>query len=328
MIPKISHFAGAGAMALLLVGAAPAKAADVQIQFATTASGDHINIQIADAIKADIEKAVPGKVNFQLFPGGQLGKQKAVMTGLQRGTHIMSLQASTMPAVVPAFGVFDAPFLFGSREEVKAALSGPLGDRMKADAAKKGLRVLAIGELGFRQISNNVRPIVKPADLNGVKLRTPGNPFRIQVFKTFGANPTPMSFSEVYVALRSGVIDGQENPLGSIWGGKFHEVQNFISLSNHIFTPNAIVVSNVHWEKWPNDVKAAVQEAANNAAELSFKLGAEKDANLVGKMQAANSDLKVNDIDIAAFKSYAAPLHDEIRKKVGDEIWGLLKASM
>lgn len=303
---------------------AVAQEAEIVIKFATESSGEHLNIKTAEVLEREIEERTDGKVDFQIFPGAQLGDQKATMAGLQQGTHQMSLQASPMAAIEPAYGVFEAPFLFGNRDQVKRVLNGPLTDIIKERVAEKNIVVLAIGELGFRQISNNVRPIVVPEDLEGIKLRTPGNPFRVQTFEHFGANPTPMSFSEVYVALRQGVIDGQENPLGSIWGGKFHEVQNYISMSNHIFTPNSIVASKPIYDSWPADVQDAVREAAQVAADFTFEQGQKNDETLKSKMQAENPDLEFNEIDSEAFREKAQPLHSEIENKVGSEIWQMV----
>jgi tripartite ATP-independent transporter DctP family solute receptor len=294
------------------------------IKFATGASGDHIDIEIANRLAAEIEKRVPGKVEFKIFPGGQLGKQKAVMSGLQRGTHQLSLSASPMASIEPMYGVFEAPFLFANRTEVIKVLDA-LSDDIKRSVLKKNVKVIAIGSLGFRQISNNVRAIVKPADLDGVKLRTPGNPFRIETFKTFGANPTPMSFGEVYVALRQGVIDGQENPLGSIWGGKFHEVQKHISMSNHIFTPNSLVASKMVWDTWPKEVQDAVQDAGESVMRWSFERDLERETSLRGKMEEFS---EFNNIDTDAFKKAAAPLYPKIKTKVGDDIWAKVEAAL
>ena len=311
----------AAAVALVPMASASGK---VVIKFATGASGDHIDIEIANRLAQEIEKRVPGKVDFKIFPGSQLGKQKAVISGLQRGTHEMSLSASPMASIEPIYGVFEAPFLFADRGEAIRVVDALLDD-IKKSVLKKKVVVIAIGALGFRQISNNVRPIVKPSDLNGVKLRTPGNPFRIETFKTFGANPTPMSFGEVFVAIRQGVIDGQENPLGSIWGGKFHEVQKYISLSNHIFTPNSLVASKMVWDTWPKDVQKAVKESGNLVMRWSFKRDLEREKNLRGKMEKFS---KFNEIDAVAFKKAAAPLYPKIKAKVGDAIWAKVEAAL
>lgn len=311
------------ALAVGLFGVTGASA-KVVMKFATGASGDHIDIEIANRLAAEIEKKVPGKVDFKIFPGGQLGKQKAVMSGLQRGTHEISLSASPMASIEPIYGVFEAPFLFADRAEAIKVIDA-LSSDIKRSVLKKKVVVIAIGSLGFRQISNNVRAIVKPSDLNGVKLRTPGNPFRIETFKTFGANPTPMSFGEVYVAIRQGVIDGQENPLGSIWGGKFHEVQKHISMSNHIFTPNSLVASKMIWDSWPKEIQNAVQDAGNSVMKWSFKRDLERENSLRSKMEKFS---KFNNIDAKAFKKAAAPLYPKIKAKVGSAIWAKVEAAL
>ena len=206
---------------LLVVGVllwpAVLQAAEVTVKMGISVGGDHLYVQMSKLMAKEIEKRVPGRVDWKLFPGAQLGRNDVIMRGLKTGTHIASMQASWIAALVPAFELFEAPFMFTNREQVRK-VAAAVQDDLAEELAKKGVVLVGgIGELGFRQISNNVRPIVKPADLNGVKLRTPGNPFRIKMFRTFGANPTPMSSSEVYMAIRQGVVDGQENPLASIW---------------------------------------------------------------------------------------------------------------
>ena len=302
-----------------------AQAAEVTVKMAFTASGDHMFVHMSKIMEKELEKRVPGKVDWQLFEGGQLGGDGTTMKGLRQGTHIMTMNGSWFQNIEPGFGIFDAPFLFTNRDDVRKVIRA-VEDDLATAITKKGIILVGIGELGFRQISNNVRPIVKPSDLNGVKLRTPGNPFRIATFKRFGANPSPMSAHELYMALRQGVVDGQENPLASIWGFKWHEVQNFISMSNHVFTPTFVGVSKAHWDKWPADVQKAMREATAVATEFSFEHGTKKDKSLKAEMLKVNPKLKFNDIDTAAFKKMAEPLYADIENKVGKEIWTKVKA--
>ncbi len=312
----------------VLLWPAVSQAAEVTVKLAISAGGDHMYVQMSKLMAKEIEKRVPGRVDWKLFPGAQLGRNDVIMRGLQTGTHIASMQSSWMAAVVPAFELFEAPFMFTNREQVRK-VAAAVQDDLAEELAKKGVVLVGgIGELGFRQISNNVRPIVKPADLNGVKLRTPGNPFRIKMFRTFGANPTPMSSSEVYMAIRQGVIEGQENPLASIWAMKFHEVQKYISLSNHVFTPTAILFSKKHWDSWPKDIRDAIEEAARVAIEFSHKFGKEKDQSLQAEMRKANPEIKFNKIDVAAFKKLAAPLYADLEKQVGKDLWSKAQAAL
>ena len=246
-----------------------------------------------------------------------------VLAGIQSGTHMMTLQGSSPASILPEYTLFDAPFMFSSREQVKRIIAA-VQDDIKAAALKKGIIVTGIGELGFRQISNNVRPIVTPADLDGIKLRTPDNPFRITIFRHFGANPSPMSFAEVYVALRQGVIDGQENPLSSINSAKFYEVQKYISLSNHVFTPTVIMISKLHWDGWPSDVQTAIMEASKAAMAFSHEQSAANESKLRASMEEYSA---FNDIDADAFREAAKPLYAEIEEKVGKDLWAKVLAA-
>ena len=309
-------------VALVLVPAA-SNAAEINIKVATTVSTKHSWIKVLDILKKETDKRVPGKVNFDVVLGGALGKDPVVLAGLQSGTHMMSLQGSSPASILPEYTLFDAPFMFSSRDQVKRVIQAVSGD-IEAAALKKGIIVTGIGELGFRQISNNVRPIVKPSDLNGVKLRTPDNPFRITIFKHFGANPSPMAFPEVYVALRQGVIDGQENPLSSINSAKFYEVQKYISMTYHVFTPTIIMFSKVHWDKWPADVQKAIREASKAAMDYSHQLSAENDSKLRGVMEKHS---KFNEIDADAFRAASKPLYVKIEEKIGKALWAKVLAA-
>ncbi|MBI4184543.1 MAG: TRAP transporter substrate-binding protein [Proteobacteria bacterium] len=312
-------------LALALAAGAP-KAAEVTVKLAMAPAGEHQWTYISALMAKEIEKRVPGKVDWQVFPGGQLGKDQDVLTGLQTGTHVATYQASWIESIEPKLNIYEAPFLFANRNDVKkvtAAVEKDLVDGL----AKKGIVLTGLGELGFRQISNNVRPIVNPQDLNGIKLRIPGAPFRTKTFKLFGANPTPMSFPEVYVGLRQGVIDGQENPLASIWGGKFHEVQKYISMANFVFTPTYILFSKKHWDSWPKDAQQAIREASKLAVDFSYELGEKNDRELEAKMKQANPQIQFNQVNTAAFRKLAEPLYADIEEKVGKEFWAkVLKA--
>jgi tripartite ATP-independent transporter DctP family solute receptor len=314
---RFLHFLGGIMIVALVLVPAVSNAAEIEIKVATTVSTKHSWIKLLEFLQKETDKRLPGKVNYQVFLGSQLGKDPVLLAGLQSGTHMMSLQGSSPASIIPEYGIFDAPFMFSGREQVKRVIGAVEGD-IKSSALKKGIIVTAIGELGFRQISNNVRPIVKPEDLKGVKLRTPDNPFRISIFKHFGANPTPMAFPEVYVSLRQGVIDGQENPLSSINSAKFYEVQKYISMTYHVFTPTVIMISKKHWDQWPADVQKAIMEASKMAMDYSHELSAENDGKLRGVMEKHS---KFNEIDADAFRAAAKPLYAKIEEKVGTAVW-------
>ena len=275
---------------LAAIGAlATPAAAQTVIKVGIEATQGSLVYDIMTFFEQDLESRLPGEVDFVLFPGGTLGKDIDVMNGLKLGTHEMSIACSPVQSLEPTLGVFEAPFLITDRETAKKILLGPIGDELLANLTEKGIIGLALTELGFRQITNNVRPIRTVEDLRGLKIRIPNTPFRKVTFEALGANPTPIAFGETYTALRQGVIDGQENPLPSIYGAKFHEVQRYVTIANYLFTPCTIMASPIHFNAWPEEVREAVRATAKAATEYSFERGAELDAEYVGEMKTSES---------------------------------------
>jgi tripartite ATP-independent transporter DctP family solute receptor len=179
------------------------------------------------------------------------------------------------------------------------------------------LKLLAFGELGFRVISNNVRPINTPDDLAGLKLRTPGSATRIMAFETLGAAPTPMNLGEVYLALQQGVLDGQENPLSVIDEMSFDEVQKYISITRHVYTPITLVMNGDTWNELGSELQAMVLEAAAVAREASRKLSDDSDASLLGHFE--EQGIEINEADLDAFKARTEPIYVEIGEIVGPD---------
>lgn len=273
-------------------------------------------------MKARLETRVPATdLEFQIFANGQLGKDQAILNGLRQGTHHMGAHCSTYGAIEPGMAVFEAPFIFANRDHVRKAIYGPVGQALLRRADSKGLVGLAIGELGFRHISNNTRPIVTPADLKGLKIRVPNSPFRAEMFQAYGASTAPIAFGELYMALRQGVVDGQENPLASVFSNKLQEVQKFVSISNHVFTPCFILASKAVFSTWPAPLQEAVRAAAREAGEFSLKRGAEMDNELIRELGKTSA---VNQVDVAAFKAASKPIYDQIAKAAGADLMAMM----
>jgi TRAP-type transport system periplasmic protein len=216
-----------------------------------------------------------------------------------------------------AWAVFDMPFLFKDRTVVANVLDGDFGKKLAASMREKvGLEVLSFGEIGYRVITNRLRPIVTPADFQGMKLRVPGSPTRILTFQTFGASPTRMNFGEVFLALQNKTIDAQENPLNDIVTRSIHEVQKYISLSNHVYTPVTLVMNAAKFDSLPADQKVLLKELALEAAKEVRALGEAKDKELLAKLKADGKN-EINEIDREAFVKASAPLYAEIGKIAG-----------
>jgi tripartite ATP-independent transporter DctP family solute receptor len=182
----------------------------------------------------------------------------------------------------------------------------------KAEA--QGYGVLAVWENGFRHITNNARPIEKPEDLRGIKLRVPQGTWRVKMFQAYGANPTPMSFSEVFVALQTGVIDGQENPFAQIWSAKFQEVQKYLSLTGHVYTPAYVLVGKQRFERLPEEVRTVLGETAKETQGFVYDKAAELDEDLLTKLK--EGGMQVNEADKDAFIRASEGIYNEFAAEV------------
>ena len=282
-----------------------------------TPEGEPLNYMLR-AFAAALEEDAPGAFDIEIFDGGVLGDEIAQMEPVRAGQVDVVPMGSDVVEIDSHFAIFDAPFLFADADTARGALDGGLGDMFAESLLENtGLKLLGFGELGFRMITNNVRPVVKPEDLAGLKLRTPGSSTRIMAFETLGAAPTPMNLGEVYLALQQGVLDGQENPFGTIKEMSFHEVQDYLSLSKHVYTPITFVMNGQKWDGLTDEEKAAVTAAAEKAVAASRALSDDNAAAQLEDFKAAG--MKINEIDLAAFKAAIPPIYEEIGTIVGPD---------
>jgi tripartite ATP-independent transporter DctP family solute receptor len=208
-----------------------------------------------------------GKLKVNVFPGGALGSDQANVSALQGGTlEMASMNSGIFASLVKDFEIYDFPFLFANPKEADAVVDGPFGQSLHAKLQDKGIVGLAYYELGFRQLTNGKRPINKVEDIAGLKLRVIPNPINIDWVSALGANPTPLPFPELYAALEQGAVDGQENPLPTIQGAKLNEVQKYLTLTNHQYNPQSVVISKKFWDTLSADEKKVVQDAALESA--------------------------------------------------------------
>ena len=255
-----------------------------------------------------------GKAVVKLFDSAQIGKDKELMQKLKLGTVHLALPSSIMSSVADEFGLFDMPFLVKDREHLGRIEENVFWSEIAPAAEAKGYQVLAVWENGIRHISNNARPIMTPADLDGVKLRTPKSKWRVIMFETWGANPTPMAFSEVFVALQTGVIDGQENPYTNIWSAKFAEVQKYLSVTGHVYSPAYPTAGKAAFAKLPADVQEVLTSTAREMAQWARDKGAEADGDLKSKL--ADAGMAVNVADRAAFVEASKPIYEQFATEV------------
>lgn len=264
-----------------------------------------------------VEARFPGRVDVQVFGAAQLGEDREMLDGLRLGTLQMHVPSSVLHSVAPEFALFDLPFLIRDRDHFRRIEASGIGDRLRqALREDHGLVLLAFWENGFRVITNNVRPVVTPADLAGIRLRTPKDPERVRLFEALGASPASMSFSEVFSALRQGVVDGQENPLAQLTAARFHEVQQYLSVSNHVYTPAYPLVPARWFDALPPDLREGLVAAAEETGEWLRVFLEEEDERLLALV---GEQLEVNEVDREAFAAAAAPVFDHYRERFGGE---------
>jgi len=249
------------------------------------------------------------------FASSQLGTDEELMQKLLLGTADFALPSTVMSSVVPEFGMFEMPYLVKDRDHMKRIEAEVVWPTLAPAAEAKGYKVLAVWENGFRNITNNLRAINKPEDLQGVKLRVPGGEWRVKMFQAYGANPTPLSFSEVFTALQTGVVDGQENPFTQIYTAKFHEVQKFLSLTGHVYTPAYVLAGKNKWESLPEDVRQILEEAAKETQAFAYETAARLEGELLTKIE-DESDIAVNEVDKDAFIEASRPIYEEFGAQV------------
>ena len=262
----------------------------------------------------DVNQALKGRVEVRVFHSSQLGSDEQMIKGIRVGAPEMQIPSTVMSTVDQRYGVFEMPYLIVNRAHMKkAAESREVQKALFEPLPAKGLRVLGVWENGFRHITNNVRPIVRPEDLKGIKLRVPGGVWRVKMFQAYGANPSPMPFAEVYSALQSGVMDAQENPFTQIWSAKFQEVQKFLSLTGHVYTPAYLIVGEDFWKRLPKDVQDTIAKIAWATGDFARSEGERLDRELQSKLA---PPMKSNEPDKEAFIKASAGVYDEFGKQV------------
>jgi TRAP-type transport system periplasmic protein len=253
------------AVALAAVGLAQAQ--EKTIKFATQNPKGHPIVMGMEKFAEIVNAKAAGKLKVNLFPGGTLGSDQANVSALQGGTlEMVSMNSGILASQVKEFAVFDLPFMFANTKEADAVVDGAFGKKMHGRLEEKGLVGVAFYELGFRNITNSKRPITKVEDIAGLKLRVIPNPINVDWVKALDANPTPLPFPEVYAALEQKAIDGQENPVTVINANKLYEVQKYVTLTNHQYNPQSVLMSKKFWDTLSADEKKIVSDAAMESA--------------------------------------------------------------
>ncbi|MGB6105048.1 MAG: TRAP transporter substrate-binding protein [Pusillimonas sp.] len=260
-----------------------------------------------------VEQKTEGRIKVQVGGAAQYGEDVESLTNMRLGTLAFSANSQgPTSGVVPEFSVLGLPFLFRDLEHAYKVIDGPVGEKLGELADAKGLVLLALWDNGIRHVSNNVRPIKTPEDLAGIKLRTPPDPITMDIFTALGANPTPLAFSELYIALQQGVVDGQENPFMNIHSNKLHEVQKYISTTAHKYETTPFLASKIVFNGFSKKDQDLVKEAAIEAGRYNREASLKSDETL--RQAFLDAGLEINDIDSAPFIEKTKSVYDKWSK--------------
>lgn len=312
---RAALFGAAGAASLIAAPTVLRAQSPIKISFGHGAAPGNPRSIAADKFAELVKQKSNGAIDVTVAGSEQLGNDAAMLTSLRTGVLGMSANSQgATSAVVPELAALGLPFLFPDADTAIKVVSGPIGAKLEEKFTAVGIQPLAWWDNGIRHITNSKRPIAMPDDLKGLKIRTPADPMTIDIFQALGAGTAQIAFSELYVALQQGVVDGQENPLTNIASSKLYEVNKFISLSAHKWESTPVLMSKLMWARLDKKDQDIVRAAAVEAGALQVKLSDEQNAKLLKDFK-ANSNLAVNDVDRPAFQKATASVYDKWEQK-------------
>ena len=306
----------AGALTLSLVSVTQAQI--IMRNSVSIAQNSHQGNGI-DVLSQEVEKGTKGRIIIKNFFSGSLGGERESIESVQLGTQeLTGTSTGPIPNFVPAVKILDIPFLFRDKAHARAVLDGPIGQALLKEFDSKGFKALTWSENGVRHMTNNKRPINLPDDLKGLKMRTMENPVHVAAYKGFGIITTPMAFPEVFTALQQGVVDGQENPLSVIMAAKFDQVQKYMTLTAHVYSPALLLMNKASFEKLsPADQKVFLDAAKLAAAATRARVDKD-DASGVAELRSKGMSI-IENFDKAAFVAKLAPVFTQFEKDFGKD---------
>ncbi|MGQ0665331.1 MAG: TRAP transporter substrate-binding protein [Pseudomonadota bacterium] len=300
--------------ALACMSFAHAATAQLEIKFGHVGEPGSLFAKSAEEFANQANKKLGNKAKVVVFGSSQLGGDKELLQKLKLGTVDFALPSTVMSSESDLFGLFEMPYLVKDRDHMGRIEREIFWPKLAPAAEQKGYRILAVWENGFRHITNNRRPIVAPADLKGIKLRVPEGVWRVKMFQAYGANPSPMKFSELFVALQTGVMDGQENPFAQIYSAKLHEVQKHLSLTGHVYVPAYVTVGMRKWDGLSAELREVLTAVAKDAQKFVYANAARLDSELIEAVRKAG--VQINEADKNAFIEASKPIYEEFGREV------------
>jgi tripartite ATP-independent transporter DctP family solute receptor len=279
-------------------------------------------LQLAEKVKAKSG----GKVEIQVFPNGSLGSDSQTISAVRGGSLDICLTGNPFfTGLAPKLNVLDLPFLFQSRKHAAAVMDGSIGDGLRRDLEGSNLKALATWEIGWRNLTNSRRPVATAADIKGLKIRTTPNPAHIRAFQLLGAVPTPMAFTELFSALETGAVDGQENPVTLILNAKFSEVQKHLSLTRHAFTTGPVVMNKAKFDALPPDIQTILTETALELAVVQRQMNEDTEGSSLAELKKAGMQAVENPDRDSFSRIVTAEVEKDFVTKFGGETLEAIK---
>lgn len=324
----------AGLLAAMLAMGGTAQAADDfkprLVRFGFGLVDDSNQGRAARLFAKEVEQATGGKMRVRAIGNASLGSDTQMQQALIGGAQeIMVGSTATLVGIVPEMAVWDTPFLFNTAEEADVVLDGPVGEKIKAKLEAKGMVGLVYWENGFRNLTNSKRPVEKLEDLGGVKLRVMQNNVFIDSFKTLGANAVPLPFSELFTALETRAVDGQENPFNTVLSSKFYEVQKYLTVSNHVYSPWIVTVSKKWWDTLSPAEQKVLKDAAVKSRDAERQDTRQEAVKALADLKAKG--MQVNTLqpaEVDRMRERLASVNAGIAKSVGQETWNEVEAAV
>lgn len=317
--------ASAATLASIAIVRSPARAAQWSYKAGTNQSVDHPLSVAMKTLWDQVRSETNGRLDVQTFPNNQLGGDTAMLQQMRAGAlQFMTLDGAILAGVVPVAAIQGVGFAFKDSAQAFSAFDGKLGAYIRNDIASKGLFAFdLIWENGMRNITSSTKPIKVAADLSGFKIRTPEGRLYLDLFKSLGAAPTPINFSELYPALQTHVVDGQENPLLNIEFGRFYEVQKYLSMSAHMWSGYWLMANGDVWKGLPPDVQAIVAKNARVTAQKQRAAVIANNNSLAGKLK--SQGMLINEVDRDGLRAKLGAFYGRWKNEFGDQAWGLLE---
>jgi tripartite ATP-independent transporter DctP family solute receptor len=308
-------------LAVLMALPAAAEIREHQLKFAAANNKGHPQVTGMEKFVELVTEKSGGKITVKLFPGGVLGGDVQTVSALQGGVIEMTvLNAGILAGNVKQFGAVDLPFLFNSGEEADKVMDGPFGTSLIDLLPDTGLVGLAYWELGFRNLTNNRHPVTKLEDIKGLKIRTIQSPIPIELFNSLGANAVPLPYTELYTALETGTVDGQENPAANILNAKFYEVQKYMTVTRHQYNPQIVLISKKFWDGLNDEEKAVLQTAATEARDYQRKVSREVDAKAIADIKATGMEVtELAPEETEKLRAAVKPMIEKFSAEIGSE---------